>query len=360
MKKSRAIVWGYFQKNLGDDLMLKSFLTESEDIYKKVYINSYTEFKTYYSKFGVRVIALDSLIYRVINKFLHIFTKLDLYYFLTKASDFIILGGSLFMEYSEKKSDKQFSNLYYAVNNCHAAYAVGCNFGPYYTNDFFAKYALLFQKCEYVCFRDRCSYNLFSQFSNVHYAPDIVFSGKWDCTIDTSERYNIIISVIDLKNRIGLSEKADEYEDVIANIAIKHAKRGDSVALVAFCEFEGDLDACIRVKNKCKNFSNIEILRYDDLSICGKLSRADKIYATRFHSIILALYYGIICVPFLYSEKSLNALNSYCKSFKAFDIMNLSEYDFSEIVETDISNELVDNIIAKSDRHFAFLNRKNN
>lgn len=354
MKNKNAIVWGYFAKNLGDDLMLKAFINKNKDKYEKIYINSYRKFKSYYSKLGVNVITIDSFAYRVINKLLHIFRTADLYYTLPKKNtDFIMLGGSLFAESSKEVNESQFINLEYAVDHAEHSYVIGSNFGSYHSQSFLENYKTLFQKCNDVCFRDCYSYDLFSEMTNVRYAPDVVFSGEWDDEkLHTVTSHNIIISVINLKNRSNLCGKTEEYEKKLAGIAKYHAQNGDKVILTSFCEFEGDIETCARVKQICGNESNIEIISYNDFKFMEVISSAKKIYGTRFHSIILALYYGIPCVPFIYNEKTHNALMAYCQSVDAIDIMQLTNYTPEKIIDFDSKIELRFNIKEMAKQQF--------
>ena len=335
MKKNVAVVWGYFAKNLGDDLMLKSFLNATKNKYKKVYINSYKEYRKYYSEFGVTVVSVNSFFYRAFNKLLSILNKAELYYYYPKMvdADFVMLGGSLFAETDNDCIwQNQFKNLSYAVNRSPQAYVIGSNFGPYKTKDFLQKYDLLFDKCKDICFRDKQSYNLFSEKVNVRYAPDIILSGIWDEVKKTEKDNSIVISVINLERRPDLKSIIDKYENMIADIAKIHSKNGERVKLAAFCEFEGDIEACIRIKKLCGEDS-VEIISYDDFKFLNIFSSAKKIYGTRFHSVILSLYYNIPCVPFIYSQKTYDALMSYDVFFQGVTLNELSEYSVKNVIE---------------------------
>ena len=333
-----AVVWGYFTKNLGDDLMLTAFLNTAKGKYKKIYIISYKEYSEYYSAMGVSVVAINSFTYRALNKFLYLFNKPGVYYHYThiRKADFIMLGGSLFAESDEySESQKQIDSLSYAVDKASKAFIIGCNFGPYKTNKFMNYYSALFGNCVDVCFRDKPSYNLFSHKSNVRYAPDIILSGIWNKSIrneSPSSSSSIVISVINLAKRKDLKCFVDDYEKLMAEIAIFHSNRGERVVLCAFCKFEGDLETCRRIRAMCNN-KDIEIAAYNDLNFLPLIANARKIYGTRFHSIILAMYYSIPCVPFIYSKKTYDALCSYDVTFDCVDIRSLSAYSFKDIVE---------------------------
>lgn len=354
MKKDNLVIWGYFTKNLGDDLMLQAFLNSVKNKYKKIYINSLEQYKPLYLGFGVRVVSQNALIFRAINKFLWLMNRPELYYRLIvkKNADFVMLGGSLFIEAQREENARRLRNLEYAVSHSKNSYVVGSNFGPYHTGEFLFRYKELFKKCRSVCFRDKYSCGLFNDMPNVCYAPDIILSGMWDEKPEAVETGDdVVISVINLESRANLRSKTDEYEKLLADIAVCHIKEGDRVVLAAFCEDEGDVEACRRIKNLCGNCEP-QIVVYKGPGFLTLLSSAKKIYGSRFHSIILAMYYGIPCVPFIYSEKTLNALEAYCFSYQAIDITKLSDYSFDDIVKSCRPPELLPNVKNDAARQF--------
>ena len=339
MKGKKAVVWGYFVKNLGDDLMLKAFLEETKQKYKKIYLHCDKEYKKYYSNLGVTVVSTNSIIqraYRVISKIFSL-NPPTLYYKLTsqRNTDFIMLGGSLFAEsFDYKKID----NLMYAVNHANNSYIIGSNFGPYKTKNFLMQYRRIFEKCRDICFRDRHSYEMFSDISIVRYAPDVILSGVWADNEKNQSNNSIVISVINLLNRSEFANEVEQYEQMLASIAKYHFYNGDDVVLVAFCECEGDAEACDRVKKLCGNIET-KVLCYSDFSFLNVFSKAKKVYGTRFHSVILSMYYGIPCVPIVYNEKTYNALNTYCSSFDFVDIKKLTNHTWKDIAN--LSGDLV-------------------
>src|SRR5699024_2913901 len=192
--------------------------------------------------------------YRVINKIITCLHKPQLFYHypMIHKADFIMLGGSLFAESDNYDiNQNQFVNLSYAVNKSLDAYVIGSNFGPYKNNEFLHNYDSLFGRCKDVCFRDKQSYNIFSNNDNVRYAPDIILSGIWDETKHRQKSNSVIISVIDLDRRKDLQFAKKEYETMMADIAKAHLRWGEQVLLAAYCEFEGDVEACIRIKSLC-------------------------------------------------------------------------------------------------------------
>lgn len=119
MKKGNLVIWGYFTENLGDDLMLKAFLNAVKGKYNNIYINSFKQYKPLYSSFGVKVISLNAFVFKVLNKFLWLINRPELYYRILskKNTDFVMLGGSLFIEAQSAENARRFRNLEYAVNH---------------------------------------------------------------------------------------------------------------------------------------------------------------------------------------------------------------------------------------------------
>lgn len=360
MERKIAVVWGYFEKNLGDDLMLKAFLDFTKGKYKKIYINSYKEYRRYYETFGVTVVSQNSFFFRAINKIYCLLKQNDLYYrFTRKNVDFIMLGGSLFMEGNTDSNENQINNLSCAIERAGNSYVIGSNFGPYKTEAFLSKYRIIFNKCKDVCFRDKFSYQLFSEIPHVRYAPDIVLSGLWNENPYTKElNPSILISVINLANRQDLKFQQLKYEQLMAEIVVYHERKGDSAVLAAFCEREGDVEACLRIKNLCGD-TNVKIEIYKDLTFLQNLPSVKKIYGARFHSVILAMYYGIPCVPLIYSEKTYNALSAYCSTFAAIDIANIDKFTVEEIVSINQKLQIYREVEKEAAEQFEGVKQKN-
>ena len=175
---------------------------------------------------------------------------------------------------------------------------------------------------------------MFCGKANVRYAPDIVLSGIWEDFQQQMKRNNsVVISVIDLERRPELCFATADYEQLIADIVKHHLKIGDHVVLAAFCEFEGDVEACKRIKKLCGK-DDVETAVYTGWDFLTTFVKAKKIYGTRFHSVILAMYYNIPCIPFIYSKKTYDALVSYGISFDVVNLKNLPEYLPKDIVDS--------------------------
>lgn len=71
----------------------------------------------------------------------------------------VYIGGSIFIEYDNWKQILTWWD-YEALNR--KFYILGANFGPYKTEEYRNKLASIFNNVQDICFRDKYSYNLFS------------------------------------------------------------------------------------------------------------------------------------------------------------------------------------------------------
>lgn len=348
--RKRLIIWGYFIKNLGDDLMLSSFLN-SNDTYEDIYIITKKQYVNYYKGLGVNTITSDSLVYKILNIILYGFHLHSPYFYLPKFfnADFMILGGSLFIESSRRYSIYQIRNLKYAVTKSSRSYVIGSNFGPYSTDEFYQNYKDIFSMCDDVCFRDDYSYQLFSSLNTTRYAPDIVLSGMWEKKNSyRKEEAYVVISVINLENRDNLKGKTAEFERKLKEISDYHTSNGERVILASFCKQEGDLVACERIKSNCKDQDLVTILNYENFDMLNIIKNAKILYGARFHSIILAIYYNIPCLPFVYSKKTLNALKSYTNNFSHVNLLDIENTSSDIIIKSVNKISVSDSVLEDS------------
>ncbi|MBQ9801543.1 MAG: polysaccharide pyruvyl transferase family protein [Clostridia bacterium] len=316
MGKKRALVFGYFEKNLGDDLMLELFLQRGN--YAKSYIFARKANKKFYRAMGARVICYDGFFYRVINKLTRSLTKINAFYLLARRNtDFVMLGGSLFAEQEQSATQQQLRNLSYAVKHADAAYVIGSNFGPYHSPDFLEQYKALFAHCRDVCFRDEMSWEFFRHLPTARFAPDVVFSGEWssaDQMPADDENAYVLVSLIDISIRPTLREHAARYEKFIFDVCYGHLAKGDKVILLSMCDKEGDSNICQRIFMGIDSLYRplISVQNYNNIPQMLRLFRAAKaVYATRFHAMILGAYFAKHTIAVAYNEKVIQAVYTY-------------------------------------------------
>lgn len=340
MKK--IVVWGYWVKNFGDDLFLKSLINKvKEKSNMMIVINTSKKYKKYYEAMGVKVIENDNFIYKIINKISNFFGKPDPFFLRCNKNDyFVMLGGSLFAENKDLNTERrQLLNLRYAINKTKYSFVIGSNFGPYKSEKFYNSYLELFSKVSDVSFRDINSFNLFSsKLENIRYGLDIALEGDWDKNRTTNllnkDKDIIAISIIDLQNRKELSNYKLQYEKCIAKICNYYIGTGKEIVFLNFCEKEGDREAYESVIQLVDNPARVKLVDYIDIdSINEVIKSCSKIYATRFHAIMMGIYYNKKIVPFVYNEKTENALETYTEKHTSFDIKQLERYNLKDYID---------------------------
>ncbi|MDD2435427.1 MAG: polysaccharide pyruvyl transferase family protein [Bacilli bacterium] len=85
----------------------------------------------------------------------------------------IHIGGSIFMQ----SDDWRYKLLAYRKKMIKGKpfYIIGSNFGPYKEKEYFDYYKCLFDKADDICFREKLSYNLFSDLKNVIMSRILLF-----------------------------------------------------------------------------------------------------------------------------------------------------------------------------------------
>lgn len=340
MKK--IVVWGYWVRNFGDDLFLKSLVNIIKDRKEEIliYICCKKEYEEYYKEMGVKVFVEDSLLNKITTKILRIFGKPDPYFIKCKKNDFfVMLGGSLFAENKNSNTEKQqLLNLNCAVKRTYNSFIIGSNFGTYKSEEFLRSYTKLFSKVKDISFRDKNSYDLFaSKLNNIRYCLDIALEGKWEekNNDENIESKNIAISMIDLETRSELKKFQNDYEKIFITICQHHIDNNEKIFLLSFCKKEGDNNVYDRIIKKISKPEMVKIVEYTDIySICNIIKNCQKIYATRFHAIMMGLYYNKNIVPFIYNSKSLNALKTYTNDeFYSVDLMSIENYCVQDIIK---------------------------
>lgn len=351
MKK--FLVKAYLNFNLGDDLFIKilterypniNFYIESND---KKYMKIFKSNNIYIyqkNKIEKRLIKIGVLKYFLYKKFLK------------KMDGIINIGGSIFMEnsinYKKDVEKRKIENKVVKGNY----YILGANFGPFKREEFKNGYKEFFSKCEDICFRDKYSYNLFSELPNTRYASDIVFSLKNNIVCKDIEG-KILISVIKPSIRKELKTKDKEYYEIIKKIILSGVKIGKKIQLISFCENEGDEEAILEIRKILpeKIEKNIDTYLYrgnieEALEI---INNSEIVIATRFHAMILGFIYEKKVLPICYSKKMVNVLNDLNFSGRYLTFDKLENFDINEIAENNkLEREVLKKIVKMSEEHF--------
>lgn len=351
----RVYIYAYTEVNLGDDLFIHQLIrrypgTQFVMIANKQYKLMLKPYKN--------VLIHDK--YSILAKVLQ---KLGIYGLWERkviaACDYAVyIGGSVFMEYERWKDQYLwYQNLF---DNSKLLF-IGCNWGPYKNESFYLNMKNVLGKMKDVCFRDRKSYNLFSDLSNTRYAPDILFSTKFP---DIEKHNQIFVSVIDCSSKeeggITLSEYECNYFENLKKIIVFFSAKGFEIKLVSFCEKENDSSAICHIKDllDCDEKTMISELVYDGNNlnhILAEMKASKLIVGSRFHSVILGMVANVPVIPFVYSDKTINVLEDMDYQGIYIDIRKSDSIDVTNLensLNTWKTPDLLSDWIEESNKHF--------
>lgn len=242
------------------------------------------------------------------SKFLELSTKITKK-ISQKCDTLIYIGGSIFIEFGSE-SVNRVKQLTKEVKMFKNSYIIGANFGPYVTKEYFNYiHDHLIPSLNYISFRDTESYNLFKNFSNVRYHPDIVFSMG---NINKQKKKEVGFSLVYHLEREKLKVNYENYLNALSILIKRYISNGYKIRLLSFCSHEKDPIAIDNLLEKLSNEEKKEILlNYYDGNIEEFLdifSKLDTVICTRFHSIVLGMMYSCNIIPICYSNKSYNLL----------------------------------------------------
>lgn len=189
-------------------------------------------------------------------------------------------------------------------------YCLGCNIEPL---DKPIKRFLIRKKLnqfKLITCRDRASYGWLRQNTRrpeIHCLPDILFAlpEEWLPPVRHPDKLGI-----SLMHRRGDRQDCPYYR-AMAEAADEWIRRtGKGVILMAFdTGKEDDLYACRAVRSLMQFPDRTEIAAHTDgTQIPEAFSRCEKIIGTRFHSMVLALRMGIPFYPLIFREKMRNLI----------------------------------------------------
>ncbi|RDU37122.1 hypothetical protein DRW41_10590 [Neobacillus piezotolerans] len=358
MKK--VMVYAYTTFNLGDDLFIKilcqrypntNFVLYAPRDYKLLFkdVNNLTIFPN------------DSLMVRGINFAVNAVCRSDFFVrkVIAKSCDIgVFIGGSLFIQGENwREGLKNIKNM--RIEN-KPFFLLGANFGPYKEKDYFLEYKAVFEEFTDICFREKHSYKMFDQLSNVRMGDDIIFQLKREET--EKQDNNILISVIKPSVRKYLANYDEIYYKKVKDIAVYFIEKGYRVTLMSFCELEGDNEAVKTVMNLIPKtyLKNITTFLYKlDIEKALKvIANSSFIVATRFHSMILGWIYKKPVYPIVYSEKMTNVMKDI--GFKGLftDFENIYSLEPKQVFESMKTNLIdVSNQVINSERHFEKLDK---
>ena len=273
----------------------------------------------------------------------------------------VYIGGSIFIEYSDWKDQHIW---YKELFDNDRLYIMGCNWGPYRTEQFKDNMTAVLSGMKDICFRDKYSYNTFSDLPNVRYAPDILFGMDWSAYAGIEEKKQVLISVVNCRSRsVNLGEYVSDYNRFMGDLAARFVGMGYHVVFCAFWERNGDLAAAGEIRESLpqhtKNGTSIANYCGTNLEhILDLIVESEYVIATRFHAMILGLAAKKKVLPVIYNQKLRTVLDDLSFQSAYCDITQLPA-DCSEVIK-EISYGITDGnreaLALLSSGHFDRLN----
>lgn len=295
-------LYGYFARNLGDDLMIRLLLKRYPGV--RFYSEAWAEipglvsWETLQKKHG-RLNHLLNLLTRC--RWKDFYMDAVRRYYDRKCTCSVYIGGSIYMQRTAvaeqlRQEEEKLKNG--------PLFVIGANFGPCWEEDFTEGFRDYFRRCAGVTFRDRASYEGFRHCGNVAWAPDVVLNLQ---AKPRKSQETVLISVIDLENRRELGCYRESYEHWMAALCEDCIRMGKRPVLLSHCRAEGDEKAIQRI---LKHLSPEVREKTGSLCYCQNADAildayagAERVIATRFHAMILALCFQKPVFSIAYSEK---------------------------------------------------------
>ena len=321
---------GYVENNLGDDLMFKNIIENTN--YDEYIVLGSENGITYPIKKKIKFISKEKFKRMIIKDF---FLK-----FKSRNIDLAYVGGSLFMDRGNGKvarGKQRFSFLCRLVGI--KTFVVGSNLGPIHNEKRYTKNILKFSKLvQNWSVRDKFSYDFLRNLGvkNVQMLPDIVFSTDIkDFKIKNDKKVCIsIIRYEDASKRYDSKNSENYYKDIIEWANYFHQNEY-SVKLLSF-QNQADISISTEL---IKEIPFAEIVSYEGENILEEISTSEYIIATRFHSAILGALFGKKMVVYSYNSKTKNYLNS-----KNFEILKFGEKkDIKLFEKLEVKNSEIEN-----------------
>lgn len=339
----KILLNGYFHKNFGDDLFFHIICKRYNNHIFYAPIEKECA-HAYMGENNIKVLSINKLIRGIDKLTTKLNPKFSYYNILNHFTDLsVLIGGSMFQElYGDRHDLERIDNL---PDTSKALYILGVNFGPYKTIKYLNKCKKYLAGATDVCFRDNESYSLFKDLNNTRVATDIVF-GIEKIAPKAKEKKNVcVISVMDFSTRSKLKKYRESYEKFILSIIEKQLEIGREVILMSFCKYEGDENAIKRIMEIChqKQLTKINVhyyYGYNWMETLNIISSSSYIIASRFHSMILGIVYGIPTLPIIYNEKFRKILNDLDLKNFGVELDELNEFEkkqFKSIPAQDIT-----------------------
>lgn len=362
----RVFVHAFLAGNMGDDLMVRilctrypkvRFMVCANGAYKKSFQDIHN--LEYYAPEDQKVQKWNTFWKKIRN------TEGGFRKMLIRTSYATVhIGGSVFVQHFDDYS--AFYNEDALLRRLSKRmYVVGANFGPYSDENYYKQYHELLSSYDGIVFRDTYSRDLFCDLSNVHYAPDVVFSYKPVCAEAIVQKKQVLISVIRLEgrdNNFPISKHAEAYKKFIKEISSAYIKQGYFIKYVSFCEMQQDevtIEEIRKMLNENERKQTESYFYKGNVKECMDVfDESEIVVGTRFHSIILAELKGKKVIPIVYDKKTLHTMKDHgLQNYLCLE--DLENADVDEVMRNAgrLPEESRKTLIAEAEKQFAFLDK---
>lgn len=298
----------YDEMNFGDDILVEMLLQRYPQ--DRFYAYAWGKYAGRYK--NLRVYKKESLFLRGVNKVLKMLFGRDLEENIWRRCDVLVyLGGSIFIEPQSKQTRTDMIRWWEGFAAAKGdKYVLDANFGPMLSDDWNLHFARILQKMTLVYWRDQYSLSLFEPCPNMKCGNDMAFAYRADKETKGERENLVVLNVMDVQNKeyAGKGTKAD-YMKALANIARQAQSLGYRVALLALCNYEGDVDACEELAEACPAIDFLKVYySRDTAEVFDLLAGARFVLATRFHAAVLSMCLGVPVKVWAYSKKTVSMI----------------------------------------------------
>lgn len=349
-----------YKKNLGDDLLVKCICDRYPNT--KFYVMNYLDGKIIPKINNLYEKKISYITFRLFRKIAY---KTNGFHLIEKnlinKCDFVVsIAGSIFMEKKDGTIDERITWFNRLPKDF---YLIGSNIGPVYTNDYIELIKdKVLNKAKDICLRDKKSYNLVSDLTNVRCAPDVVFSYDVSKYLNKKETNKVIISVINIEDKKSqiVTPNEDKYNKLINELIDKFVSLNYEVELFSFCSSEKDDIAINNILSNNKNKDIVKTYYYDGNvdEALEELSSSKIIIGTRFHANVLGLMLNKVVIPIIYNDKTRELIQDINFKGKYIDIENIDSFNVNELTDKDLDYKLnIDKYKKDALKHFKELDK---
>lgn len=343
-KQKRAYIHAFMAGNLGDDLFVRMLCNRYSDVaFDLCAGNDYVErFKDL--------------------KNCKIYPESEREYLVEKADLSIHIGGCCFVQHFDDWTSFYEADKFF-VDHSKKHYFLGGNFGPFTDNRYYEAYKDLFPKYKGICFRDRYSWELFKENSNIAYAPDIVFGYKAN---QKEKRKKVLFSPISFEGRGGkysIEQYGDAYFEFHKQMIKQFISKGYEICLVSFCANQNDekfIEALINeLSEDEKSKISKSFYRNNMDQVIQEFEDSEVVIATRFHSMILGFVHNCKVLPIIYDQKTRKVLDDLDYDLH-LELEDLENSSVSQLVQSILEVNPFDvSVLSKeADQQFQFLDKE--